>query len=180
MSAAFVALTAILLILRSEPNARYLYPALPLLCVPFAALSGLGAGASARPGARADRIHHRVRRAQRLLPPRVQLVPQGFLRPVHQQPARSLPGRDRAHPQVASRGSTPTIPSATVLLTQDSYLAGLTGEVYENHWHQYNTRDQIRRAGGMDDAPPTIDAMEGRIPDRAQARRRRITRDRPR
>ena len=41
---------------------------------------------------------------------------------------------NRAHPQAA------------VLLTQDSYIAGLGGDVYENHWHQYNTLDQIRRA----------------------------------
>ena len=38
-----VAGTAILLILGSEPNARYLYPALPLLFVPFAALLGWAA-----------------------------------------------------------------------------------------------------------------------------------------
>ena len=41
---------------------------------------------------------------------------------------------NRAHPQAA------------VLLTQDSYIAGLDGDVYENHWHQYNTLDQLRRA----------------------------------
>src|ERR1039458_10231427 len=44
---------------------------------------------------------------------------------------------NRAHPQAA------------VLLTQDSDIAGLGGDVYENHWHQYNTLDQIRRAGGV-------------------------------
>ena len=38
-----------------------------------------------------------------------------------------------------------------MLLTQDSYVAGLGGEVYENHWHQYQTLDQIRRAPGMAD-----------------------------
>jgi hypothetical protein len=44
---------------------------------------------------------------------------------------------NRAHPQAA------------VLLTQDSDIAGLGGDVYENHWHQYNTMDQIRRAPGV-------------------------------
>jgi hypothetical protein len=38
--AAVVALAAAALVLSSEPNARYLYPALPLLFVPFAALLG--------------------------------------------------------------------------------------------------------------------------------------------
>ena len=42
-------------------------------------------------------------------------------------------------------------PAATVLLTQDSYIAGLGGDVYENHWHQYSTMDEIRRSPGMDD-----------------------------
>jgi hypothetical protein len=37
-------------------------------------------------------------------------------------------------------------PHAPVLLTEDSFNAGLTGEVYENHWHQANVMQQIRRA----------------------------------
>jgi hypothetical protein len=40
-------------------------------------------------------------------------------------------------------------PQAAVLLTQDSDIAGLGGDVYENHWHQYNTLYQIRRADGV-------------------------------
>jgi hypothetical protein len=40
-------------------------------------------------------------------------------------------------------------PKAAVLLTQDSDIAGLGGDVYENHWHQYNTLNQIRRAPGV-------------------------------
>ena len=37
-----------------------------------------------------------------------------------------------------------------MLLTQDSFIAGLGGDIYENHWHQYNTMDQLRHA---DDVP---------------------------
>jgi hypothetical protein len=44
---------------------------------------------------------------------------------------------NRAHPQAA------------VLLTQDSEIAGLGGDVYENHWHQWNIEEQIRRADGV-------------------------------
>src|ERR1035441_2691364 len=40
VGAAVVSITAILLFLTTEPNARYLYPAMPLLFVPFAALLG--------------------------------------------------------------------------------------------------------------------------------------------
>ena len=37
-------------------------------------------------------------------------------------------------------------PRAAVLLTEDSFAAGLTGEVYENHWHQSSVMREIRRA----------------------------------
>ena len=40
-------------------------------------------------------------------------------------------------------------PRATVLLTSGSDIAGLTGEVYENHWHQFTTLDQIRKTPDM-------------------------------
>jgi hypothetical protein len=36
-------------------------------------------------------------------------------------------------------------PRAAVLLTSGSDIAGLTGEVYENHWHQFATLDRIRK-----------------------------------
>jgi hypothetical protein len=40
-------------------------------------------------------------------------------------------------------------PRAAVLLTSGSDIAGLTGEVYENHWHQFATLDQIRKTPDM-------------------------------
>jgi hypothetical protein len=40
-------------------------------------------------------------------------------------------------------------PRAAVLLTEGSDIAGLTGEVYENHWHQFTTLDQIRKTLDM-------------------------------
>jgi hypothetical protein len=40
-------------------------------------------------------------------------------------------------------------PQAAVLLTQDSEIAGLGGDVYENHWHQYNVRNAIRHTGSV-------------------------------
>jgi len=40
-------------------------------------------------------------------------------------------------------------PRATVLLTSGSDIAGLTGEVYENHWHQFTTLDRIRKTRDM-------------------------------
>jgi hypothetical protein len=41
-------------------------------------------------------------------------------------------------------------PRAAVLLTTGSDIAGITGEVYENHWHQYTTLDRIRKTLDME------------------------------
>jgi hypothetical protein len=59
-------------------------------------------------------------------------------------------------------------PRAAVLLAQDSYIAGLSGDVYENHWHQYNTLDACGapRVSTMCAARSTL---ERALPDRAQA-----------
>jgi hypothetical protein len=57
---------------------------------------------------------------------------------------------NRAHPQAA------------VLLTQDSYIAGLDGDIYENHWHQWNTLDQIRRADGVQGLRALLDRWKVR------------------
>ena len=148
VTASIVALTGMLLILRSEPNARYLYPALPLLYVPFAALVAW-ALANQRYLARAliafaiactalngyflpgSSYHHKdffgpFTRAQR-----EEYV--GVTAPVR----KSIAWLNARHP------------GARVLLTQDSYIAGLRADVYENHWHQLNTLEAIRRASGM-------------------------------
>jgi 4-amino-4-deoxy-L-arabinose transferase-like glycosyltransferase len=154
VSAAAVALAASLLILATQPNARYLYPALPLLTVPFAALL---AWATA---------HHRaLTRALVLFAIASAAVNVYFL------PASSFYHKDLYGPftpaqRAAYLNQAAPIrnviawfnrahPHAAVLLTEDSENAGLTGEVYENHWHQYNTRSQISRASGV----PAIRAL---------------------
>jgi hypothetical protein len=148
VGAAVVAVTAILLVLNTEPNARYLYPALPLLFVPFAALLGWAA-AHQRVLARAllafaiacaainvyflpaSGYHHKDLYGP--FTPAQRVVYMGRAAPIR----NVIAWFNRAHPR------------ASVLLTQDSSIAGLTGEVYENHWHQWNTMDQIRRADGV-------------------------------
>ena len=99
VGAAVVAVTAILLVLNTEPNARYLYPALPLLFVPLAALLGWAAAHQRALARTLIAFCHRLRRDQRLFSARLQLVPQGFLRTVYTGPTRGLHGRGRAHPQ---------------------------------------------------------------------------------
>ena len=148
VGAAVVAITAILLILNSEPNARYLYPALPLLFVPLAALLGWAAA------------HQRVL-ARALLAFAIACAAIN----VYFLPASSYYHKDLYGPFTPGQrevymGETAPIrnviawfnrahPQAAVLLTQDSYIAGLGGDVYENHWHQYNTMDQILHAEGV-------------------------------
>lgn len=134
--AAVVALGASIIILKSEPNARYLYAALPLLCIPFANLLGW--------------LYANQRRIYRTL---IAYVVACIVLNAYFLPASSYYHKDfyggneqivpfrqaiayfnRAHPR------------APVLLTEDSFHAGLTGEVYENHWHQSNVMQQIFRA----------------------------------
>jgi glycosyltransferase involved in cell wall biosynthesis len=148
VGAAAVAITGILLILNSEPNARYLYPALPMLFVPFAALLGWAA------------THQRVL-ARALLAFAIACAALN----VYFLPGSSWYHKDFWGPFTPAQravytGQTAPIrnaiawfnrahPQAAVLLTQDSYIAGLTGDVYENHWHQWNTMNQIRHADGV-------------------------------
>jgi hypothetical protein len=152
VGAAVAAVTAIPLILNSEPNARYLYPALPFLFVPLAALIGRAAANPRGLG----RVLARALLAFAIACAAINVY---FL------PASSYYHKDFYGPFTPAQreayvGVTAPIrnaiawfnrthPQAAVLLTEDSNIAGLTGDVYENHWHQYNTLDQIRRADGV-------------------------------
>jgi hypothetical protein len=144
IGAAAVALLSSVAVLRSEPNARYLYSALPLLYVPCAALVGWAAE------------HHRplwralLAACAACLAINVCLLPMaGYyyrLYPPWTEPARekwlalAAPGRllaerlNRNHPRAA------------VLLTKDSFAAGFQGDVYENQWHQKSTQLAIESA----------------------------------
>jgi hypothetical protein len=145
VTAAVVGTTGILLILGTEPNARYLYPAIPLLYVPFAALLAW-AGANRRALARVLLALAMICAALNFyfLPGSSYYHKDlyGPFTPAQRQaytgvtaPIRSvIAWFNRAHPQAA------------VLLTQDSFIAGLGGDIYENHWHQYNTMNQLRHA----------------------------------
>ncbi|MGD0772986.1 MAG: bifunctional glycosyltransferase family 2/GtrA family protein [Candidatus Solibacter sp.] len=161
VGAAVVAITAILLILNSEPNARYLYPALPLLFVPFAALLGWASD------------HQRV-----LARALVAFVIACAALNVYFLPASGYHHKDLYGPftpgqrEVYMSETAPirnviawfnrAHPQAAVLLTQDSDIAGLGGDVYENHWHQFNTLDQIRRADGVEGIRRLLDGWKVR------------------
>ncbi len=151
VTAAVVAVTAILLILNTEPNARYLYPAMPLLFVPFAALLGWAAG------------HHRVLVRALLVFAVACAAINAYFLPTSSWYHKDLYGPFTPAQRETYMDKTAPIrnviawfnrvhPQAPVLLTQDSDIAGLGGDVYENHWHQYNTLERIRRV-------QTVEAM---------------------
>ena len=152
VSAAVVALGAATIIMASDPNARYLYAALPLLSVPFAAVL---AWSSSR---------RWLYRGLLVLVAACTVVNAYFLPSgsyYHKDFCLRHPfsraERDRSAAEAApSRGVIAYLnrahPGSAVLLTRDSDIAGLTGEVYENHWHQYNVWDQIHRT-------PTVAGM---------------------
>jgi glycosyltransferase involved in cell wall biosynthesis/4-amino-4-deoxy-L-arabinose transferase-like glycosyltransferase len=150
VSGAVVALGAAIVIMLSEPNARYIYAALPLLSVPFAALLGWLDG------------HQRW--LARVL---VCYVIACTALDAYFLPSSSYYHKDFSMRSPLSRADRERYmaytapvrlviaycnrahPRATVLLTSGSDIAGLTGEVYENHWHQFATLDQIRKTLDM-------------------------------
>jgi len=152
-SASIVAFAASIVVLISTPNARYLYPAMPLVLVAFAAfVAWMG--------------HYRRWMAQAAIGATLACVALNlyFLpsasyyhkdfclrspfssaeraRYLHEAaPVREVIGWfNRAHPK------------APVLLDDDSNFAGLGGDVYEFHWHQYNTWDRLSHAVTVPDA----------------------------
>jgi glycosyltransferase involved in cell wall biosynthesis len=147
VSGAVVALGAAIVIMRSEPNARYLYAALPLLSVPFAALLGWLAGHQ-RWLARALICYMIVCTALNayFLPASSYYHKDFYVRAPFSQAEKERYLTYTAPVRVVIAYFNRAHPHAAVLLTSDSDIAGLTGEVYENHWHQYNTFDQIQRA----------------------------------
>ncbi len=99
VSAAVVGLGAGLAVMSSDPNARYVYAAIPLLLIPAAALlAWLGAQRQFWLSRTLIVFLVACHRPRRLFPALLQLLPQGFLPAPSLLPrrARPLPGRSRA------------------------------------------------------------------------------------
>jgi 4-amino-4-deoxy-L-arabinose transferase-like glycosyltransferase len=150
VSGAVVALGAAMVIMRSEPNARYIYAALPLLSVPFAALLGW--------------LDGRQRWLARVLiccaiactALNAYFIPSSsyYHKDFSMRSPLSRAGREQymaytAPVRLVIGYLNRAHPRAAVLLTSGSDIAGITGEVYENHWHQFATLDQIRKTLDM-------------------------------
>jgi glycosyltransferase involved in cell wall biosynthesis len=145
LSAAVVSIGGALIVLKFLPNARYLYPALPLLLVPFAALLGwLASGV--------------VRRAFVALAVGCVLLNTWFLASsnyYHGDFYEHAP-LSRAMRKVYIDKTAPireigdymnrAHPGAPVFLADGSDLAAFDAEVYSNGWHQFNVWARLQRA----------------------------------
>ncbi|MGA2196714.1 MAG: glycosyltransferase [Bryobacteraceae bacterium] len=151
VSAAVVALGASFLIMRSQPNARYLYPALPLLTVAFAALMGWAAD------------HRRlywglIAFVAACIGMNTYFLPSSSY--YHRDFCLRLPfsraERDRFRAEAVPVREVIAYynrahPNSTVLMASESAIAGLNGKIYENHWQQYDTLMSIRNTHNVPD-----------------------------
>jgi hypothetical protein len=149
---ALVALGGGLLVLLTQPNARYLYPALPLITVAFGAALAWFAGRNrwAFGGLIAFVAAATALNAGFL--PASSFYHKDFGMPEPFLAAdRERYLEDTAPIRAAERYMNRAHPGEPALLTGDSAQADLQGQVYENHWHQISTYDQIRRARNVND-----------------------------
>jgi putative flippase GtrA len=143
-SAVVVALGAGAIIMATQPNARYVYAALPLLSVPFAALLGWASGTRWLYRALMAFVVACVVLNLRFMPSASYYHRDFSLRLPFSRAERdrfraaNAPVRE----VIACFNSKHT--NSAVMLTAESAIAGLNGDVYENHWHQINTYWRIR------------------------------------
>ena len=150
VSSAVVALGAGVFVMNSEPNARYVYAAIPLVLIPVAALfAWLAAHQRALYGTLVAFLCAATALDAYFLPSSSYYhkdfslrVP--FSRVEHEKylnegaPVRNVISyQDRVHPDSA------------VLFTHDASIAGASGDVYENHWHQIGTWSRIHQASTL-------------------------------
>ena len=145
-AAAAVALGAAAIIMRAQPNARYLYAALPLLSIPFAALLAWAAD------------KRQLYRAMMAFVVGATLLNIRFLPSAsyyHRDFCLRLPFSRAEHDRYRDK-VTPIRavidyfnrrhPYSTALFAGDSAIAGFNGNFYENHWHQLHTLLALRQA----------------------------------
>jgi hypothetical protein len=152
VSAAAVGLAASIVILRSDSNARYIYSALPLVTVSFAAVLGWTASH--------QRALYRTLIACAIawaglniyFLPASGWYHRDFYSPytfAHHGGERYL---ERASPErLVIRRYNQLHPGSTLLLTADTNIADVKGEVYENSWHQWNVAIAIQHATAIPD-----------------------------
>jgi hypothetical protein len=135
---AAVAFGASVLIVRLQPNARYLYAAMPLVTVAFAGLAGW-AFANHRGLARVLMAFLVAATALNawFLPSSSYYHKHFCLSPPFSRAARERYLAEFIPVRKVIAWYNQAHPNATVLLTGDSTLADIRGDVYANSWHQY-------------------------------------------
>ena len=159
VAAAVVAVGASLLVLHSEPNVRYIYAALPLISIPFAAL--LGWALAHRPWLYRTLIAYLVAATALdayFLPSSSYYHKDFSMRRPFSRAERARYEDQAAPIRAVIAHFNRAHAGAAVLLTSGSDIAGLAGDVYENHWHQVNTLDRIRNTHSV---PEMVDLMRG-------------------
>lgn len=150
--AAIVALGASYLIVREQGNLRYVYAALPLVTVCYAAL--VGAMAHRRGLFRAMIAVACIATAMDVyfLPASSFYHKELYLSPLlwragrERYLARGAPIRGVIdHFNRAHAGEAVLLPGG------DAAIAGIHGDVYENVWHQFTIQDRIRHAGTLEE-----------------------------
>lgn len=158
VSAGVVALGAYLLVIRAEPNARYLYAVLPLLLVPLSALLQW----LASNGRWFGRILAGAVAACALL--NIYFIPASgwYHKNFYLSSPFSPPARTRyIHEFIPIREVighfNEAHPGSAVLMISDNDTADVRGPSFADHWHYYTVIDQLRRATTPPDMQRLLD-----------------------
>jgi len=147
VSAAVIGVAAAFLTLRSDSNARYIYAALPLATIPFAAVLGWTASHS--------RTLYRALIACGVACAglNIYFLPASgwYHRDFYSPYTFARHGGDRyleraAPERLVIRRYNQLHPGSILLLAADTNIADVRGEVYENSWHQWNVAISIQHA----------------------------------
>jgi len=154
VGAVVMALAGGILILQSTPNVRYLYTAMPLLLIGIASLAGWML-ANRRWLYRIVMGYLFIATALNayFLPSSSYYHKDFCLRLPFSRAERQRYYQTAAPVRVVIDHFEHEHPGAPVLMTSSTSIAGLTGDVYVNNWHQITIADQIKAA------PEPLDVM---------------------
>ena len=145
-----IALAASFAILRSTSNARYVYPAMPLLTVAFAAIAGWAASHS--------RVVFRLFAVVLVawIGLNVYFLPASgwYHRDFYSPFTFSRHGAERYLEQTAPerlvvRHYSQAHPASSLLMVADTNIADARGDVFENSWHQWNNAIAIQQTNNL-------------------------------
>lgn len=142
-----VAAGASFLILRSEPNARYVYAAMPLLFIPFADLLGwLKANQRVLYGAAIGLAILCCGLNLYFMPGSNWYHKDFHMRQPFSQTARERYMRENVPIRTVIQHFNQVHPGSAIFLANDEDLADPDGDIYEGGWHQFSILDQLRKA----------------------------------